>query len=51
MLTDPEYLLWDTWPPYEPKDAVEGENANQDSQMLLRPVVEPVVIFMVILVP
>jgi hypothetical protein len=51
LLTDPEYLLCDTCPPYDPKDAVEGEKASQESQMPLSPVVEPAVILMVSLFP
>ena len=51
LLTDPEYLLCETWPPYEPKVAVEGEKASQESQILLRLVVAPTVILTVSLVP
>lgn len=51
LLTDPVYLLWDTCPPYDPKEAVDGEKANQDSQILLRPVLAPTVTLMVNLVP
>lgn len=51
LLTEPEYLLWLTCPPYEPKEAVEGEKASQESQILLREVVAPTVILTVSLVP
>lgn len=50
LLTDPEYLLWETCPPYEPNDAADGENANQESQIRLRDVLAPTVIFIVSLV-
>ncbi len=51
LLTDPEYLLWETCPPYEPKEAVLGEKASQESQILLRLVDAPTVILRVSLVP
>jgi hypothetical protein len=51
LLTDPEYWLCDTCPPYEPKEAVAGEKASQDSQMRLSSVLEPTVILIESLVP
>lgn len=51
LLTDPEYLLWEYCPPYDPNDAVEGENASQDSQILRRAVEAPTVILTVSFVP
>jgi hypothetical protein len=50
LLTDPEYLDWETWPPYDPNEAVVGEKATQESQMLLKPVCAPTVILTVSLV-
>ena len=50
MLTESEYLFCDICPPYDPKDAVEGEKASQESQMRLRLVLAPTVILMVSLV-
>lgn len=50
LLTDPEYLLCETCPPYEPNDADDGENASQESQIRLRDVLAPTVILMVSLV-
>jgi hypothetical protein len=50
LLTEPEYLLCEYCPPYEPKEAETGEKASQESQMRLRPVDAPTVILMVSLV-
>ena len=50
MLTESEYLFCDICPPYDPKDAVEGEKASQESQMRLRLVLAPTVILIVSLV-
>lgn len=51
LLTEPEYLVCENCPPYDPNDAVEGEKASQDNQIALKPVVDPVVILMVNLLP
>ena len=50
LLTEPEYLLWETCPPYDPNDAADGENANQDSQIRFKAVFAPTEILMVSLV-
>ena len=50
MLTESEYLFCDICPPEDPKDAVEGEKASQESQMRLRLVLAPTVILIVSLV-
>lgn len=51
LLTDPEYFDWETCPPYDPNEAVLGEKASQESQMLLRAVCAPTVILTVSFVP
>jgi hypothetical protein len=50
LLTEPENLDLETWPPNDPKEAVLGEKASQESHILLSPVWAPTVILTVSLV-